>query len=61
MRKSKITFQDIVEILKTDTELSIFELMHKLRCSNSVIYSRLVEKGYKGLIPLREAIEDGEI
>lgn len=61
MRKSKITFENIVETLKEDIGQNIFELTYKLQCSNTLIYSRLIEKGFKGLSQLKDAIEEGKL
>ncbi|KAF5057141.1 hypothetical protein DSECCO2_359910 [anaerobic digester metagenome] len=61
MRNEKINFNDIVELLKEDVNLNIYELTFKLGCSDGLIYRRIVAEGFKGLIPLKNAIREGRL
>ncbi|MCZ3366666.1 MULTISPECIES: hypothetical protein [Methanobacterium] len=61
MRINKVNFSDIVDLLKTNLNLNIFELSYKLDCSEGVIYRRMIPEGYRGLSGLKEAIREGKL
>lgn len=61
MRINKISFYDIVDLLKENIELNIFEICFKLGCSEGVLYRRLIPEGYRGLNQLKDAIKEGTI
>lgn len=61
VNRKSIEFKDIVSLLKEDIKLNIYKLCHKLQCSDSLIYRRIVENEYDGLTDLKEAIRNGDL
>jgi hypothetical protein len=58
---NKVSFNDIVESLKQDVNQNIYELCHNLKCSDGVIYRRLIKERYRGLSVLKGAIREGTL
>lgn len=61
MSFNKVKFEDIVNKLKEDPEMNIYQLLFNLQCSKALLYSRLTENGFKGLKDLKISILKGEI
>ncbi|OEC85681.1 MULTISPECIES: hypothetical protein [Methanobacterium] len=61
MQINKISFSDIVNLLKADINQNIFEICFKLGCSGGLLYRRMIPEGYRGLIELKNAIREGEL
>lgn len=61
MKMNSVNFNDIVDSLKLNIDQNIFELCFNLRCSDGVIYRRLISKGFRGISPLKDAIKKGEL
>ncbi|WP_321421020.1 hypothetical protein [uncultured Methanobacterium sp.] len=58
---NKVKFEDIVNELKEAPEMNIYKLIHNLKCSKSLLYSRITENGFNGLKDLKISILKGEI
>jgi hypothetical protein len=58
---NKVKFEDIVNEIKEDAEINIYQLLFNLKCSKALIYSRITENGFKGLKDLKISILKGEI
>lgn len=61
MRVNDVTFRTIVMLLKEDLNLNIFEICHKLGCSEGVLYRRMIPEGYRGLSELKDAVKEGQL
>jgi len=61
MRTNEVSFESIVTLLKEDVNLNIFEMCHKLSCSEGVLYRRMIPEGYKGLSELKDAVKEGQL
>lgn len=61
MKRNELKFDDIVNELSKCPELNIYELIQRLKCSQTLLYSRITESGFKGLKDLKICILKGEI
>jgi DeoR/GlpR family transcriptional regulator of sugar metabolism len=61
VNRKDIEFEDIVKLLKEDVKLNIYKLCHRLNCSDSLIYRRIIENDYDGLTDLKEAVNNGNL
>lgn len=61
MKRNELKFEDIVNELSKSPELNIYELIQRLKCSQTLLYSRITENGFKGLKDLKICILKGEI
>lgn len=61
MKRNELKFKDIVNELNQSPELNIYELIQRLKCSQTLLYSRITENGFKGLKDLKISILKGEI
>ena len=61
MRVNEVSFETIVALLKEDINLNIFEICHKLGCSEGVLYRRMIPEGYRGLSELKDAVKEGQL
>jgi len=61
MKKNSVNFVDIVESLKINLDQNIYELCFNLGCSDGVIYRRLINNGYRGISPLKDAIRESKL
>ncbi len=60
-KRNKLSFEDIVKELSNNPEMNIYELIQRLKCSQTLLYSRITENGYRGLKDLKISILKGEI
>ncbi len=61
MRVNKVTFYDIVKLLKEDINLNVYEICFKLGCGEGTLYRRMIHEKYRGLSQLKDAIRKGEL
>lgn len=61
--RSSVTFEQIVNTLKKNINLNIYELGFQLSCSDGVIYRRIIESetGIRGISGLKRAIREERI